>query len=292
MAPTPQWKVPAEILENRWGFDKTAMPPWFMVGHRSDKTLLLDFAMGKLVKSDRPHIVEVKEVGMVGQSREFWIKGKIPGPARIEVRDPSTNRVEAVLDVLVKTPRQYAISFHFVEDKAGDATNRKFEDVEGIIAKLNDIYTSQTNVEFQLGSASPLKVDMYLHDVLEARTNNNGERLSSPAFIYGEKTWRKIFATKDDRRARFNFYFVPAKEPNNRNDLLFFDLANCVIEDGVGAMVEFLVPHAIGRMFGCAPTSHDALRHHLMFWGRSGPTHFFPSRGGFIPKACVNLMNP
>jgi hypothetical protein len=279
-------------LENSWGFDKNALPPWFMVDLGADKHLMLDFAVGKSVKNLSPRIVEIKELGMDGQSREFQIKGKLPGPpARIEVRDPRTNRLEADLEVSVKRKKRSSISFHFVEDKRGDKTTRKFDEVGDIIRELNGIYTLQTNIIFRSGGAEPLKVDITLDDVVDAR-ENKGEWLTGEAFIYHKQLWRKIFASKGNRMADFNVYFVPVLQPkDNRNDLLFYDGNNCVIEDG-SFVPTFVLAHAIGRMLGCAPTSRADQQHHLMFWGTATASYFTPRDANFIPKDCANRMNP
>lgn len=292
--PTPQWKTITGMgFEHSSGFDKNATPPWLMVGSRKDKYLELDFAAGKLVKSNTPQIADIKEViSMGGQSRLFNITGKRPDrrPARIEVRDPTTNRLESVLEVSVKNERPMSISFHFVEDKAGDMTTRKFEDVGDIIKELDDIYYPQTNIKFRLEHSSYLKLDIDLGDVVDARTDEKGYLLSGEAFIYGKQMWRKIFA-KNDRSAYFNVYFVPTETPNNRNDLLFYDGFNCVIEDGT-VVPEFVLAHAIGRILGCAPTSRADQQHHLMFWGTATAKYFTARDANFIPKEWVNRMNP
>lgn len=291
---TPQWKTPTGMgAEHSSGFDKDAVPPWLMIAPRGEKYLALDFAVGKVVKSINPNIADITDISIGGPSRLFKVTGKLPGrrPARIEVRDPRTNRLEAALDVSVKNQRPMSISFHFVEDKAGDTTNRKFEDAGDIIRELNKVYTPQTNIKFRLGRSSLLKVDIDLGDVIDARTNDKGYLLTGEAFIYGKQMWKKIFATKADRMAHFNVYFVPTEKKDNRNDLLFYEGDNCVIEDG-SFLPEFVLAHGIGRMFGCAPTSNPAQMHHLMYWGPATTAWFTPREHDFIPKDCANLMNP
>ncbi|MEW6129656.1 MAG: hypothetical protein AB1757_21630 [Acidobacteriota bacterium] len=293
MSLKPQWKEPTLGLENKWGLDKNAAPPWFMVGHREIKTLLLEFGAGKIVRSVNPRIASISDSG----GGFFDIKGESPGPpTRIEVIDIATRSLEATLEVAVKRPKRQRISFHFVEDRRGDKTTHSFDKAQTVVDELNTIFTHQTNLVFELGWIDDVKVDIDLGDVLVESVNKKNQRFSDEGTIIGKSIWRKLFITKRDGRADFNVYFVPTEEVNNRNLTLFWDDTNCVIEDGV-IEPEFILPHLIGRMYGCEPTSSPLRDHHLMFWDAgfqdaNWASMFRRRSDNFIPKRWANLMNP
>src|SRR5262247_4858349 len=110
--PTPQWKEPPG-LAGTWGSDQHAAPPWLMVGARSEKAILLDFAAGLVVRSMNPAVATISEGPPEGQSRWFMIKGNNPGRAYIEVRDPHSYALAARLEVKVKTKKTLKVGFYF-----------------------------------------------------------------------------------------------------------------------------------------------------------------------------------
>ncbi len=288
--PRPQWKEPTTGLEGQWGFDGTATPAWFMVPHGvhhgDSKTLRLDFANGKLVKSVNPRIADITEQSPDPQSRFFDIAGKMPGRARIEVRDPKTNALESVLEVSVKHKKPQRISFHFAEDRGGNRTIRQPNIVDGLIDDLNGIYKDQTNITFELGWTQDIKLDIHLIDVVAEEKDAKTKVPTGEGHLIGKRTWEGIFAKKNDGLADFNIYFVPTNEPadKNLNVLPYTDISgNCVIEDGAAGL-DIILPHAVGRMSGCPPDFSN--RQLLMFFD------FVIRRdGNFIPKACANIMN-
>jgi hypothetical protein len=289
---TPRWKEPTLGLERAWGFDGTAVPAWFMVPHTpgiATKTLRLDFASGKLVRSINPRVASLVEEAPDPVSRFFGFRGRTPGRARIEVRDPKTNALESVLEVSVKGRLNLRISFHFVEDKAGDRTIRQPDIVEGLIDELNSIYEDQTNIRFSEGSGGDVKLDLHLNDVVTEEMVAKTKRLTGEALLLGKSAWNQIFAKKRDRLADFNIFFVPTDEPvnTNRNALPYTDSdGNCVIEDGREGL-DMILPHAVGRMLGCPFTTDPNHIQQLMFWDDT-----IRRTGNFIPKACANIMNP
>jgi hypothetical protein len=295
---TPQWKEPSNIRGSSfvgvWGFDETATPPWFMVPHRLLKRIDLDFAGGKSVKSINPRIAKATDTTFgtpsgATQTRDIEIYGKNPGRTRIEVRDPNTKALESTLEVSVKTSRTLRIGFHFVEDKAGDKTTRTPDIVEGLIDDLNGIYDRQTNITFRDGSGGDVKLDIDLNDVVIEEIDAKTKKFTGEAIILGKSIWREIFVKKRDRLADFNIYFVPTDKPinTNLNTLPYTDASgNCVIEDGREGL-DMILPHAIGRMLGCPFTNDFNHIQHLMFWDDT-----IRRNGNFIPKHCVNIMNP
>lgn len=288
MSLIPHWKAPS----GNWGFDETATPRWFMVGHRASKAMLLDFAAGKVVKSVNRHIADVQEDSPEGQSRFFMIKGKSPGRTRIEVRDGRTNALEAVLEVEVKRKQQLKISFHFVEDKKGTRTIQSYSITEDLIEGLNNIYESQTNLTFELGSINDLKLDIGLIDfVIEGRDPKSKE-MTGEARLGPKDVWNKVFAAKSDKSADFNVFFVPTDPALTTNEtLVFTDWTNCVMEDGRQLPI-YTLAHAVGRMLGCPITSNPNKMNQLMFWDPGIGANFFGRSDDFIPRDCVRIMNP
>lgn len=293
MSLRPQWKEPTLGLENKWGLDKNASPSWFMVGVGQTKTLVLEFGTGKIVRSSNPRIADI-----ANRDGDFIdIKGKLPGPpVRIEVINPATGTLESTLEVAVKRAKNQRISFHYVEDRAGDRTKLSFDVAETLVSDLNTIFNDQTNIQFELGWVDDVKVDIDLGDVLVEGEDKKKQRYTGESKIIGKSIWKKLFMKKRDPLAHFNVYFVPTEEVNNRNLTLFWDDTNCVIEDGV-IDPSFILPHLIGRMYGCEPIATTMLDHHLMFWDAgfqdANWTNMFRRRKeNFIPKRWANFMNP
>jgi hypothetical protein len=284
--PTPQWKEPTVGLEGTWGFDRTSTPPWLMVGVGQGKAMLLEFASGKLVKSVNDRIAAVTEQGSDPSGRFFEIKGgTYPASTRIEVRNPTTRNLETTLAVSVKGKKRQRVSFHFVEDKAGDKTTRQLDIVDGLIDELNSIYENQTNITFETGVFGDVKVDMDLDDVvLKGFDPKTKSRTGEPITL--QRPWREI-VRKGDKGSDFNVFFVPSQSPEA---LLLTQGSDCVIEDGV-PLLDVHLPHEIGLSLGCPPTVDFNQGHHLMFSATSNP-NVNPRNGNFIPKACANIMNP
>jgi hypothetical protein len=111
-----------------------------MVGTRSTKALLLDFAAGLLVQSITPAVATIREGPPEGQSRWFMITGNNPGRGFIEVRHPHSHALGARLEVNVKRKQRLKIGFYFVQDKAGDKTTRLPGIVDSLIDEVNSIY--------------------------------------------------------------------------------------------------------------------------------------------------------
>jgi hypothetical protein len=292
MALKPQWK-PATISGTTWtGFDQTATPPWLMLPHMQGKAMLLDFAAGKIVRSVHPRIAKITAETGSGQSRVIWFEGKNPGNARIEVSDPGGG-LEATLGISVKLERKYGIGFFFVEDKWGDKTIHQQGIEEDLIKELNGIYFDQTNITFESNGAIPLKMDIDLDDVVvESRDIIDKKVMTGFSRIRQEWVWKKIFKANEPGSRGFNIFFVPADKKTSDNDtLIFTDGNNCVIEDGRQSLI-YSLAHSIGRMLGCDFTSDPNRMNQLMFWDPGIGKDFFSRSDDFIPRNCVNTMNP
>ncbi len=281
------WKAPPGN-ENDWGFDRNEMPPWLMVHHApgGGKIMYLDFAGGKRLSSNNPRVADVSDLRMDGMSRVVWIEGRMPGRARIEVRNPSTDALEGMLTVRVKPKISRTINFFFVEDKGGEKTTRRPNIVDGLIDAMNQIYEGQTNVRFESGGFQDIKLDFHLNDVVALNSSTGIEKL------YREDMWNKLFARYRGGSNELSVFFVPVPIwHGDRNDVVFTKDNNCVIEDGaIGP--DFILPHAVGRMLGCPVTSDPNKINHLMFWDPGSPTSIFPRSDNFIPKRCNSILNP
>jgi hypothetical protein len=281
------WKAPPGD-ENRWGFDGNEKPPWLMVhlAPGGGKQMYLDSAAGKILRSTVPHIAEVSDHGTDGSSRVAWIEGRLPGRARIEVLNPSTGAVEAVLSVRVKRKIFRTISFYFVEDKGGEKTTRQPAIIDNLITQINDIFESQANVVLESGGFQNIKLDFHLTDVVTLYSSSRMEKL------YREDMWNKVFRMHRGGFYDLSVFFVPVPIwHGDRNDVVFTKDNNCIVEDGAMGP-EYVVPHAIGRMLGCLVTSDPNKINHLMFWDPGSATSIFPRSDNFIPKSCINILNP
>lgn len=296
------------------GFDRIPMPPWQIVQVGGGCLMYLHRGDKLVVKSQNNNIATVKEVTDKGQPpfmpREFFIKGNSPGNTFIDARDPKSSVLVARLEVAVKDTLTLKIAFHFVEDKAGDKTNRQPDIVDDLIDELNKIYVNQTQIQFEKTRAVPVKVNRNLGDVVrqveagkdlsEARRKmENRFRGLKPEIIkVGEelvesrpnskREWSEI-VKQGDPTADFNVFFVPWVQPKDRNELPNLSLTignNCVIEDD-GPQPEVTLPHEVGIFLGC-PITYDPRNKRLLMF--SNPGSFTPRSDNLIPKSCANTM--
>lgn len=286
-----QWQVPTLGLDLRWGLDKTARPTWFTVPYRGSKQLLLQFGKGQLVKSINPPIADVSHDGDEGQNSFYVIEGKMPGNARIEVRDPRTRELNATLAVNVKTEKEYGVSFNFCEDGSYNKTVLQPGIANDLIAGLNSIYMNQTSITFSLLKAAPLELKMIMGDIVREQPDVVDPKEKTGYSRLGQSSqWDKVFAANADNG--FNIYFVPSDKPAAQNDTLIYTKGdNCIIEDG-RQLPSYTLAHAIGRMLGCPFTSDPNKMNHLMFWHPGVGKNFFSRSDNFIPRDNANVMNP
>jgi hypothetical protein len=292
MSVIPIWNVPTLGLTNRHGFDGTVRPSWLMVGYRKSKDILLEFGKGKLVRSINEPIAEISHNGDDGQDSNYVIKGKMPGNARIEVRDPKTNALQTTLAVTVKDERNLGISFNFCEDGLYNKTKLRPAIANDLIAELNSIYVEQTNILFSLLKAVPLELKNVLGDIVREEPDVVDPKVKTGfAKLSQSWEWDKIFRTNADNG--INVYFVPSdQQTSGRNDTLIYTKDdNCIIEDG-GADTVYSLAHAIGRILGCQFTSDLNKQNHLMFWDQGLGKDFLSRSDNFIPKVNANVMNP
>ena len=101
-------------------------------------------------------------------TRLLLVEGKRRGHGRLTVKCGSS---EASMQVWVRDSRSIQTSFHFVQDIGPDGKARQRSIWQAAaasqwIARLNDIYTPQTNISFKLHAAAPLPVPQTLPDRL------------------------------------------------------------------------------------------------------------------------------
>lgn len=293
------------------GLDKDATPPFLMVPHLRVRTMLLHYSNGEMVRSDNKNVVTIEEkdkntwasfltrptgkptpnhlIPSSLPARTFEITGANLGPpANIEVADPKSGTFIKRLEVSVKPQKTLEITFHFVEDIGGNKTTRNTGFVNFLISALDSIYESSTNIVFHNRSAAPLQPNVFLPAFVRERKDADEVRSRS----LGE--WYKL-VDKSDRGAFFNVFFIPRVKPRKSND--FFPIletmdANCVCDDdmSVDAVVSVL-SHDIGVSLGCSTTSDPKHKNHLMYESPVDRLNL-RRRGDFIPKECVNIMNP
>ena len=101
-------------------------------------------------------------------TRLLLVEGKRRGLGRLTVKSGGR---EASMQVWVRDSRSIQTSFHFVQDIGPDGKARPRSIWQAAaasqwIARLNDIYTPQTNISFKLHAAAPLPVPQTLPDRL------------------------------------------------------------------------------------------------------------------------------
>jgi hypothetical protein len=101
-------------------------------------------------------------------ARLLLVEGKRRGQGTLTVKSDSN---EASMKVWVRDARSVSVSFHFVQDIGPDGKSRQRSSWNPAaagqwIARLNDIYTPQTNISFTLLSAAPFPVNQRLPDRL------------------------------------------------------------------------------------------------------------------------------
>jgi hypothetical protein len=282
-----QWK---DVSSGLFGLDTTAIPTWLMVSYRSWRYIDLENAANKKVESVNRGVAEINETGtsLGANLRSFSIFGRMPGKARIEVRDSKTKALESTLEVSVKKNRQFTISFFLVEDRAGNKLQNmryQLEDFEYLISDLNGIFKPQTKVRFALGrSLEEIKLKTHLGDVVLEEKDKTGSP-TGDGIIVGKQIWREIIRKNADKFADFNVFFVPPDGhwQNNRNDIVFIDGYNCVIEEG-NIRTDWVLAQAIGRMFGCP--FHNNAHNELMFFAPG-----YVRTDNFIPRDAANIIN-
>lgn len=280
-APTPP-PLPAGIpifepKEPKNGFDGAVTPPWQMVPVNGNRTVILKNAANLTVVSRNPAIATVEDVPkcFVHGGRELLIRGKLKGQTFIDVKNGS--QVLASLEISVKNKKSLKVTFNFVEDKAGNKTNRQISSVEGWVKGANEILFKQANVQVIKQNARTVKINQDLGNVVRFSSHLSGVDAK-------EHEWDVVVA-KRDNTADFNVFFVWEYEqdatPNVDNVEAGTSGGNCIFEDNIHFQTHETLAHEIGHHLG---VDHPAPGLDLLMSpGRTDQR---------ISKEHANIMNP
>jgi hypothetical protein len=273
----PRWE---EVFPNH-GFDQEATPRWLMVGHRSVNLVSLANGAGLVVKSVSTHIATVSEADGTGAGvRDFMITGECPGTTFVDAyAGPDSRKPAARLEVCVKPARPLKIAFQFVNDVSTKAALL----VPDLLKALNDTFLGQANIEFAAARVGPIHFTYSLNPILKEQ--------GYAANIRATGKWLELVA-EGDLGADINVFFLPWDVPApKRSSQMFVLERDCVCDEGMTVdKLKVALPHTVGYMLGCRPTYNDGQKHHLMYWSRAEGVA--TGSIGFIPKDCVNAMNP
>jgi hypothetical protein len=272
-------------LSSDSSFDGTARPPWLMVAAAAGVDIVnLDNAAGFVVKSRNENIAEFSEPqgSTNSDSRELMITGKSPGVTFIDVFAPgSKSAVLTKLEVSVKNQIVHTISFHLVTDNLINKTTRSSTGVTILHDVLNDIYEKRANVRFNLTRSDSIEAGSNLMSIVIEQ-----ERQSRHA---PRREWEKLVAGGDPD-AEINVFFVPWEGSAGRRptQMLVYG-GDIVCADGMSDDdLRVAFPHVIGNFLGCPVDYSDKHKDYLMYESHAEGT----DGGSFIPKDCVNMINP
>jgi hypothetical protein len=283
----PRW----EPLVPNAGFDGGATPSWMAIayeGNHGDTNIVsLVNGAGMDVRVRNPGIIEVEE-GLTSPAaarvRDFKVTGLTPGvPTFIEVFLTKSETVPlARLEVVVKPMLELKIAFRFATGElSGMATS-----ANELVAALNRTFVDQAKIRFEAAPALPIHHTRSLGRVLEEQRYPAAEKIRPTG------KWLKL-VSEGDPGANFNVFFLPWDDvPQSSRPSQMIVLERDIVCDEAMPpdKLKIALPHMIGYMLGCQPTSNDKRKDHLMHSSRAKGDA--TSRIGFIPKDCVNTMNP
>jgi hypothetical protein len=285
--PTPQFHRPRfhrDSLPIDSSFDATATPPWLMLPSTSGTDFVnLDNAAGLVVKSRNENIADFDEPqgSSNNNRRELMINGKSPGVTFIDVFAPnSSTAVITKLEVSVKDRMVHTIAFHLVTDGLINTTTRTANSVTILHNVLNNIYERRANLNFNMTRVVSVDVNTYLLNIV-IEQERGGKR--------AHREWDKLVAVGDPN-AEINVFFMPWEGTEDRRpSQMLVSGGDFVCEDGMSdEKLKVALPHVIGSYLGCPVDYNDRHKDYMMF-----ESHAEGLNGGsFIPKNCVNTMNP
>jgi hypothetical protein len=243
----------------------------------------LDNAAGLMVKSRNLNIVEFDEPqgSSNNTTRELMVTRKSPGVTFIEVFAPgSSTTVITKLEVSVKDKVSHTIAFHLVTDNLVNKTTRVPQSVTILHNILNDIYGKRANLNFTMTGTNSIDVSTSLLSiVIEQEIRGRREH----------REWDKLVSAGDSG-AEINVFFMPWEGTEDRRPsrMLVKD-GDIVCQDGMSDDdVRVALPHVIGSILGCPVDFDGRHRDFMMFDSHAEGT----DGGSFLPKSCVNILNP
>lgn len=171
-------------------------------------------------------------------ARLLLVEGARRGEGSLTVK---SDNGEASIKVVVRDKKTVSVSFHFVEDIGPDGRPRKRSkwtpaDASRWIARLNDIYTPQTNISFTLQANAPLPVKASLPDQVSLQQ------------------WQGL-QIKPPGRAAANVFLV-GKWLGDKNDPLgsFIIASKDIVLDDLSTHDEFIttLAHEMGHFLGAS----------------------------------------
>lgn len=263
------------------GFDDKATPNSLVVPLSGSKDINVTDASGLSIASLNPGIAYFSEKtsSASGTTRMLTITGKMKGHTFIEIRD-AQKRLQARLEVFVKTLKKIGVAFNYVEDSAKHKTVRAKAEADTFIKEMNEIYLPQANIQFVKESAGDVKINKDLGSVVRFSAHLKGVPKK-------EHEWDTVVA-KGNKKAKFNIFFVWEYEqdntPNKDNAGGASIAGNCLFEDNVSGNASRNLAHEMGHLLGCDDI-YDAAKKDLLMYG-------YEDGGTKISKALANIMNP
>jgi hypothetical protein len=218
---------------------------------------MISHSTGSLVKNLKPWM----DAARSSRSRLFVVKSKQIGSGRIQAVD-TRNACKAVLGFSVKRCKTYRVAFHFVQFGRQKAT-RSPSQLHLTLARVNQIFSPQTNVQFRAISSRQVTVE-------NPDAQVDGEEVRADIHA-------RYFLSKRNRAADVNVFFVrdvkterlsmsgtdPAGTYQHRNRIAF-------VEDELSPAGHVTLAHELGHFVlstnGVVKgQQHTQSRHDLMY---------------------------
>ncbi len=211
------------------------------------------------------------------------VTGVARGTTDIQAKFDGTNAEK--LNVSVKKKTTLRVTFNYVSDNAGHGTIRGHAEANNLLARLNEIYGPQTNMEFVLNQVRDVQVSQNLGDKVDKIGCTPG--VTACEFLSPEIV---AITSLADSTADRNIFFI--REIERKPPTPSIDVAAIgenpgsimLVEDRLGGDFGQVVSHEMGHNFGLGHYTNMNEMHYLMYYTTSG--------GCFIPKSEADKINP